>query len=270
MVLKLSKPQEVYAEVEGKLVQLNVKNGDWVTKDTVLAKLLNLEKQKELIQRQTDHDISLHKAQWFGSSPEIENRAQAMQHTEYAEQLEPMIQKITDQLGKLTLISSRDGQVVGVPHRETIGQWVKPGKPLTQNGSSAFCEVGDPYRLEAHMILDQSDIHLIGVDSTAWIKIYGLAERTIKSRVSEVAKRSRDEVPLELSNLAQGEVAAKPDPKTGTAKPLTAVYEVIIPVDNPELVYEQGLRGYAKIDGGYHTLAWWLLRWWNKLFNFQL
>ena len=40
--------QEVYAEVEGRLEKLNVKNGEWVTKDTVLAQLSNKEKQKEL------------------------------------------------------------------------------------------------------------------------------------------------------------------------------------------------------------------------------
>ena len=50
--------------------------------------------------------------------------------------------------------------------------------------------------------------------------------------------------------MANGEVASKPDPKTGTAKPLTAVYEVIIPVENPDLSFEPGLRGFAKIDGG--------------------
>jgi putative peptide zinc metalloprotease protein len=262
MVLKLSKPEEVYAEVEGRLEELNVKNGTWVTKDTVLAKLSNPEKLKELIQRQQDQTIAFHKGQWYSRSPETENRVQSVQYKEYADKLEPMIQKINDQIGKLTLICNRDGQVVGSPHRERVGEWVKPGKP--------FCEVGDPYHLEAHMILDQADIHLIGVDHLAWIKIYGIAERTFKSRVSEIARRSRDEVPTELSNLAGGEVASKPDPKTGVAKPLTAVYEVIIPVDNPDLTLEQGLRGYAKIDGGYHTLAWWLLRWWNKLFNFQL
>jgi len=48
-VLKLAKPEEIYAEVEGKLVEMNVKNGDWVQKDTVLAKLSNPEKQKELL-----------------------------------------------------------------------------------------------------------------------------------------------------------------------------------------------------------------------------
>ena len=55
--------------------------------------------------------------------------------------------------------------------------------------------------------------------------------------------------------MAGGEVASKPDPKTGAAKPLTAVYEVIIPIDNPDLELEPGLRGFAKIDGGTYTLG---------------
>src|SRR5262249_27911106 len=198
MVLKLSKPEEVYAEGEGRLVELNVKNGDWVTKDTVLAKLSNPEKLKELIQRQQDQTVSFYKAQCFAKSPEGENMTQAMHHQQYAEELEPMIQKISDQIGKLTLIANRAGQVVGTPHRETVGQWLKPGKPLQANGSTVFCEVGDPRQLEAHMILDQSDIHLIGVDNITWIKVYGVAERTIKSRVAEVAKRNREEIPTEL------------------------------------------------------------------------
>ena len=80
LVLKLAKPEEVYAEVEGRLVELNVKNGDWVKKDTVLAKLSNPEKQKELLQRQQDQTSTSHKAQWFDQSAERENRAQA-KHT---------------------------------------------------------------------------------------------------------------------------------------------------------------------------------------------
>ncbi len=262
MVLKLSKPEEIYAEVEGRLVELNVRNGDWVAKDTVLAQLSNLEKQKELIQRQGDQEIAFHKAQWYGRSAERENRAQAKQFEEFAEKLEPMLAKINEQIGKLTLKTNLGGCVVGVPERETVGQWLKPGKP--------FCEVGDPRRLEAHMILDQSDITLINPNSKAWVKIYGRAETTLKSRVSEISPRSRDEIPTELSNMAGGEVASKADPKTGNARPLTAVYEVIIPIDNSDMKLQPGLRGFAKIDGGSHTLAWWLLRWWNKLFNFQL
>jgi putative peptide zinc metalloprotease protein len=262
MVLKLSHPDVLYAEVEGRLVELNVKNGDWVKKDTVLAKLSNPEKLKDLFQRQGDHDSNYHKYLWYRGSPELENRAQAKQHEEFAENLEPMIGKIVEQIGKLTLISARDGQVVGSPHKETLGQWLKPGKP--------FCEVGDPHHLEAHLIIDQADIHLIQPERTAWLKVYGRGETTYRSHVSQISPRSREEIPTELSNMASGEVASKPDPKTGAAKPLTAVYEVIIPMENPDLKLEPGLRGFAKIDGGTYTLAWWLVRWWNKMFNFQL
>jgi putative peptide zinc metalloprotease protein len=262
LVLKLSKPQEVYAEIEGRLVELSVRDGDWVTKDTVIAKLTNPSKEKELAERQQDHDIAWTKARWYRTSPELENRAQAKTADANAEQLEGMIEKVSQQLGKLTLIANRDGRIVGAPHKETVGQWVKPGKP--------FCEVGDPHRLEAHLIIDQSDVHLIKTGSDAWIKIYGRAEQTFKSKVAEIAKRNREEVPTELSNMAGGEVASKPDQKTGAAKPLTAVYEVIIPIDNSELKLEPGLRGAAKLDGGRYTIAWWLMRWWNKIFNFQL
>src|SRR5258707_5615680 len=45
----------------------------------------------------------------------------------------------------------------------------KPGKP--------FCTVADPHKLEARLILDQSDVDLINSrpdkKATAWIKIYG-------------------------------------------------------------------------------------------------
>ena len=137
LVLKLAKPEEVYAEVEGQLVELNVKDGDWIKKDTVIAKLSNPAKEKELDERQQDHDIAWHKARGIRASPERENRAQAKQQEEFAAKMEGTIEKITQQLGKLTLDQPiATAGSCGSPHKETVGQWIKPGKP--------FCEVGDP------------------------------------------------------------------------------------------------------------------------------
>jgi putative peptide zinc metalloprotease protein len=262
LVLRLAKPDEIYAQVEGRLVDMPVKNGDWVKKDTVLAKLDNPQKLKELSERQQDCDVNWFKARWFGQGSERDDRAQSKQHQEFAEKLEKVIAEINLNLGKLTLISARDGQVVGAPHREHVGEWIKPGK--------AFCEVGDPHHLEAHILLDQGDIDLIAVDRTAWVKVYGKSEVTYKSRVSEIATRNREELPTEMSNVAGGEIASKQDKKTGSPKPITPVYEVIIPLENPHLTLEPGLRGFAKIDGGTKPLAWWLWRWWHALFNFKL
>jgi len=152
--------------------------------------------------------------------------------------------------------------VMGVPHPETVGQVLKPGKP--------FCEVGDPHHIEAHLIVDQSDVDLIRLGRRAWVKIYGRSETTYLSAVSEIAKRNRDEIPPELSHDAGGEIAAKADPKTGAVKPQTAVYEAIIPIENPSLTLQPGLRGFAKIDGGTSTFGWWLYRLFHKTFHFKL
>ena len=263
LVLTAAKPDEIYAEVEGQLVELNVRDGEWVTKDTVLAKLIQ-PREAEGTRAETGgprHQLR----QGPVVQPEPGARASrpgSSASPELAEELEPIIEKINDQIGKLTLVATRDGQVIGVPHPETVGQWLKPGKP--------FCEVGDPHHLEAHLIVDQADIDLIRLDRRAWVKIYGQSETTYLSEVSEIAKRSRDEIPPELSNMADGEIASKPDPKTGAAKPQTAVYEVIIPIENPSLTLQPGLRGFAKIDGGTNTLGWWLWRLYFKTFNFRL
>ena len=257
-----AKPKLVYAEVPGRLVEMKVRDGDWVPKGTVLATLSNPEKIRERMVLQEQQAVNFHKALWFGHSSDRDSRAMARQHQQMATDLEPAIDKVIDQIGKLTLIAERDGKVMGVPHPETTGQWLKPGKP--------FCEIGDPHQLEAHMILDQSDIDLVRLDRRAWVKIYGDSEVTRRSYVAEVAPKNRDEIPPELSNLAGGEIATKQDEKTGQVKPLTAVYEVIIPIDNRNLALQPGLRGFAKIDGGTHTLGWWLWRLITKTFHFTL
>ena len=228
LVLKLAKPEEVYAEVEGRLVELNVKNGEWVKKDTVLAKLSNPEKQKELLQRQQDQTSTSIKAKWFGQSPEPENRAQAKQHEEFAEKLEPMIGKIADQIGKLTLVANRDGQVVGVAPQGDVGQWLKPRQAVLR-GRRPSPARGAPDPRPVRHPPDQPRSHRLDQDLRQGRD--DVSRARFPRSPSAIARRS----PPSSPTWPSGEVASKPDPKTGAAKPLTAVYEVIIPVDNPDL-----------------------------------
>ena len=267
LVLTAAKPTEIYAEVPGRLESINVRDGDVVKAGDVLATLSNPEKQLEYLQLVEQSEANHIKGLAYGYSHTNESRALKNQHFKMVEDLEPAIAKVSDQIGKLTLVAPRDGRVIGVPHPETRGQFLKPGKP--------FFEIGDTRKLEAHLMLDQSDVNLFrasidGNKATAWVKVYGTSETTWKSYVSEVAPRNRDDVPTELSNNAGGEIATKQDQKTGQNKPLTAVYEVIIPIDNPDLLLQPGLRGFAKIDAGHSTLAWWLWRMVTKTFHFTL
>jgi putative peptide zinc metalloprotease protein len=262
LVLTAAKPAVIYAEVPGRLVTLNVRDGEWVKEGTVLAELSNPEKIRELYQLQEQHDVSFAKAKWYSHTDNRESRALEKQQEQLAIELEPAIEKVADQVAKLRLVAPRDGMAIGVKHPETVGCYLKPDKP--------FCEIGDPRHLEAHMFLDQSDVDLVKVDRRAWVKVYGDSEITFRSKVGEIAKRNREEIPMELSNVAGGEIATKQDQKTGQAKPQTAVYEVIIPIENQRLALQPGLRGFAKIDGGTHTLGWWLWRVITKTFHFTL
>ena len=267
LVLTVAKPIEIYAEIPGRLVSLNVKDGEMVKAKTVLATLLSPEKLMEYDQALEQHDSNYGKARWFGHASDASSRAQAMKFGQMERQLEDTLSKISEQLDSLTLSAPCDGMVIGVPSRSTIGQYVKPGKP--------FLEIGDPKKLEAHMILDQGDVDLINSRDahnkpTAWVKIYGTSEKTFKSYVAEAAQRNQEEIPPELSNTAGGEIATKQDQKTGQSKPLTAVFEVIIPIDNSQSLLQPGLRGFAKIDAGHSTLAWWLWRMVTKTFHFTL
>jgi putative peptide zinc metalloprotease protein len=262
LVLTAEKPAQVYAEVPGRLIDLRVRDGEAVKKGQLLAVLSNPEKQRELLQLQEQHDTHYMKSGYFGAVSDPDYRARMREHKQMADDLEPAIEKVADQVLKLRLVAPRDGIAIGVPQKDTIGQYLKPGKP--------FCEVGDPHVVEAHMILDQTDIDLIRTNRRAWIKIYGDSEITFRSRVTEIAQRNREDIPPELSNTAGGEIATKQDQKTGQLKPINAVYEVIIAIANPELHLHPGQRGFAKIDGGTAPLGWWLWRLATKTFNFTL
>ncbi len=265
LVLTPEQPEAVYAEVPGKVVKYYVEDGDFVHEGDPLVDLSNLEKLRERRQLEEQIDLNMAKFEVFSTSIDPNQHSLAKVHLGLAEELEPELATLTEQIGKLTLRAPRDGYVVGFPKPETVGQWLKPGgKP--------FCEVADIKRLQAHLIIDQSDVDLVKEKDhpRAWVKVYGTSERTFRSRVDEVARRNRDEIPPELSNLAGGEIATKPDKETGQAKPLTAVYEVVIPIENSDRSLQPGLRGFAKIDCGHATFGWWLWRLIAKTFHFTL
>jgi putative peptide zinc metalloprotease protein len=277
LVLTPAKPDRIYVEVPGRLVSIDVRDNQPVegpredgSPGTVIARLSNLDLLREVSELNEEIQVNEVKARVYdqtsGNNPL--NRVLHLETVNMIEQdLQPKLDVAIDQQGKLVLTAARDGVVMGIPSREVTGSFMRPG--------DLFCEVGDPKRLEAHLLIDQSDIDLIKQDSedakaTAWVKIYGKSHETIISHVEEIARRNREEIPPELSNLAGGEIATQPDQETGGARPLTTVYEIIIPIDNSNLSLHPGQRGMAKIDGGTATLGWWLWRTITKTFRFVL
>ena len=68
LVLTPAKPAEIYAEVPGRLVELKVRDGERVKKDTVLAELSNPEKlTRAAPDCRSKHDVNFAKARLVSS-----------------------------------------------------------------------------------------------------------------------------------------------------------------------------------------------------------
>ncbi len=266
LVLTSDERAPVYVQIPGRVEKYYVHDGDYVKEGQMLADLSNREKLRERDRIQTEISANRAKYDVLFSSRKPGDRDNAKIFATLADELEPALSKLTEQIGSLKLRAPRAGIVQGIPHHETEGRWINPveGKPV--------CEIIDSSHLRAVMVLDQADIDLVNKANSprAWIKIYGTGKRMFVSQVTEVASRNIEELPPELSNVIGGEIPAKPDPKTGVMKPLSAVYEVAIPVDNSDLRLQPGLRGRGRIDAGYATFGWWLWRSMAKTFNFML
>jgi putative peptide zinc metalloprotease protein len=266
LVLTEAKPAMIYSELPGQLVVLKVRDNEPIKQGDEIAELLNYQKLREREQLLEKYNAAMAKSSWYDSSSDPTHRGQKRQFDQAAKDMNDAIETLNSQIKSLALYAPADGKVVGVPHPETVGQWIKPGKP--------FCTVSNPKTLEAHLLLDQADVDLINSSkeqkAKVWLKIYGTSETTWNSYVAEISPRNREEIPPELSNNAGGEIATKQDQKTGQAKPISAVYEVIVPIDNKDMLLQPGLRGFAKIDAGTYTFGWWLWRLITKTFHFTL
>ena len=198
----------------GRLVELNVRDGEWVKKDTVMAKLSNPEKQTRTRQncRRTTTSTSPRPV----VQPEPGARKPGHGAPARANGRGPRAgasRRSTSRSASSTLVAPRDGQVMGVPHsRDDRASVLKPGKP--------FCEVGDPHHLEAHLILDQADIDLVRAEPPRLGQDLRRSETTFRARSSEIAKRNREDIPPELRNMAGGEIATKRTPRPAQIKPL--------------------------------------------------
>ncbi len=268
LVLTAADAEPVYAEVPGQVVKYHVRDGDFVNKGDLIATLSNLDKLKQRDNLQNRMNLNLNQGDFLSGTSDPAERNMAQVHYAQAREIEPMLDTVHSEIGKLNLVAPRDGIVIGMPHPETTSQWLQP----SQGETKPLCQVADPTKLEAVMILDQGDVDLIKATENprAWLKIYGTGSRTIETRVSEIAKKTIDELPPELTNQAGGEIAAQPDRKTGEIKPLTAVFEASIPVDNRDLNLQPGLRGRARIDAGHASFGWWLWRLVLKTFHFNM
>jgi putative peptide zinc metalloprotease protein len=293
----------VYAAVDGRIQEVLVEPGDYVEKDTLLARLDNPELRLSVISlegqlKEIDAEVTvLRKQQRFDESS-------GMRINELTEQriaLQQVLDEKREELDNLEVRAPIAGTVLPVaekPDRDPpdgqLPGW--SGDVLSPRNKGAFlaasdriCQIGDPKQLVAEIIIDQADIDLVvaalsrarqkaaksdtsdqkpGVPTAMMLD--AVPGKTYESQVTQVALDKLKETPLGLATHAGGDLDSVADRETGVPRPLSTSYPAIAVLPDTEGKLQLGMRGKAKVYTGWQPLGWRLYRFLTSTFHFKM
>jgi putative peptide zinc metalloprotease protein len=276
--------ESIYVVYGGRIESINVKAGQTVKKGDVLAQLFNRDLELEiaelrnkvnLYRKQVEHlrQQSVDDPRATAEIPGIEEALKSSQE---------QLRQREDDRNRLCLTSPIDGVVLPptyMPKREDIdiqlGEW--HGTPLDKENVGAylkeqtlFCQIGDPKKLQAVMVIDQSDKNLVAMDQDVKLKIDQLPNDIFDSKIAEIAPAELKEAPKRLSTKFGGEVPIKTDPITGVEKLQSPSYQADAPIDDENGHLRLGLRGTARIYTRWTSVGERSWRFLMNTFNFKL
>ena len=280
----------VYVEVPGQLQKVNVRPGDRVEEHTLLAMLDNVDVQLAIAE--LEGKAALYESQLAGlRQRRFEDETAGMQIPEVAKSLSAVTDQLTQKrhdLERLQLVATRAGTVLPPPEtppqkgaNDSLPTW--SGSPFDRQTlgamlpqSTLFCQIGDPKRMRALVVIDQADTGFLHVDPArneyplVDIVLDALPGKTFRTTIREVSKSDIKVSPRHLSNKAGGELATKTD-ASGVERPLATSYQArTAELDDPDGLLRLGLRGRAKVYAPWEPLGKKLWRWFSQTFHFKL
>jgi putative peptide zinc metalloprotease protein len=275
--------EPVYVDVAGRLEEVDVKPGQRVHKGDKLARLASIDLQLSIAELESKKDENRSKLEDLRRRRHLDPSAglEIPQLQESLAAVEEQLRQKRQDFARLSLVAPDDGCVLPPPENpgrpDSAGQlptW--SGTPLEKknlgaylNDSVLFCNIGDPKRLEAVMVVEQDDIEFIREDQSVAIKINEIPGWTYHSQIAEIAKNDLKVTPRSLSQKGGGEVVSKQD-EGGTERPMNTSYQARAPLDDNEGLLRIGLRGQAKVHARWQTLGYRGWRYLARTFNFKL
>ena len=281
--------QQVLVREPGRLQQVLASPGEELTAGQSLAYLANENLELEL------KDLEVEQARLekeFSAYERLSNvhLDAASRLSETRIQLDTVARQIElkfQQIDKLTVRAERSGRFF-VPVNRMQNHLSDPqlpgwsGTPLDNKNINAYLEanttlgmIGDAERMEAVLIIDQSDIKLVQPGNRVVALVDTFADAWLKSEISFVSNDELTAVPAELSQNNGGPIPVRPDPDQGEGtRPLSKSFEAYAQF-SPELLAEQelqllpGMRGRAKILVGKSSLGTRLRRYLSSVINFR-
>jgi putative peptide zinc metalloprotease protein len=276
--------EPVYVDVPGRLEEIDVRAGQQVHKGDLLARLSSIDLQLSIEELLAKQDQYKSKLEGLRRARHEDHNAglEIPQVQESLAAVEEQLRAKQQDLARLALVAPEDGCVLpppDTPDRPDSGGQLPSwsGTPLERRNLGAhlsdsvlFCQIGDPKKLEAVLVVEQDDIEFLAENDAVVIKLNELPGRTFSSKITEIAKVDMKVTPRQLQQKAGGDVVTKPD-EANSDKPMNTSYQARADLDDPDGLLLVGVRGQAKI----HASRWQTLgrrgwRYLTRTFNFKL
>jgi putative peptide zinc metalloprotease protein len=273
----------VYVTGEGVLKKVHVSEGQYVTKDKLLAEFENVELDKKLAETESTILINT-KVLEFYERRKSESRDPKEQDRIKQDLLRPqadlkmaeMVKRsLDDERRRLELRAPRDGVVIGTPANDEIG------KAWEKGIEQPFCSIGDRRKLRVLVPVHPSDMELMREDFDALgrdgfipvtIRVQGRVLATWKGKIfrTELPKSEAAEIPLGLSSKGGGSIAVRPVTASQKLIPQGQVYLVPVDFDDADEAVCTNTQAQVKIHCRYRSAAWWVYRTVSSVFDLGL
>ncbi len=283
--LKLRGAEPVYVQVPGILEEITVTPGQQVEKGDKLGQLSNIDLNLEIVgleakiaQDEVRRIVIRHQRFALG------NEMAALAMGPLAESLdsseEQLAQRQQDR-NRLDLVAPKSGTVLPAPEiakrsdsaSRKLPTW--SGTPLQKKNLGAFlepatvyCQIGNPKKWEANIIIDQENIEFVHEGQKVKIKLDRLPYRTFETTIDEIGPEMEFSS-RQMSSKKGGELMTKVD-EAGHERPINISYQARADIDDESGTLVQGLRGSAKIDAEWQSLGKRFWRFIMRTFNFRL
>jgi putative peptide zinc metalloprotease protein len=278
----------VYALVPGILDELHIEAGQHVTAGDDVAQLSNedfqltvigLEQKVSLYQRKMN--VLQHSryrseaAELWAQLPELQTLLNSSRE---------QLAKAKEDLAKLQVKASASGTIMPPPNKKPpssgggqLPSW--KGSLLDPENSGAslqsndeLCRIGDPNHFEALMAVDQADINSIHAGQKVRIKLDAYSGDVFEAVIESEQDISRKPMPFSPESMAVqagGALATQTD-ASGAPRPISATYQVKVPLPEGMRDFKIGQRGRAKISAAPQSVGQRFWRFITRTFHFEL
>lgn len=272
--------KHIYTKTPGLLTEINVRSGDTIHEDDILATLTNAELDDQV--RQLNLEISIQELRRRTAGAQSDPAEKRLAEKALATRLDHL-QELRQQIARLVLKSPIAGIVVSaerIPEPKqavddhSLGNW--HGDPLENRNIGALiqpnthlCSIAPDDRLEAVLYIDQVDRNDLQAGQNIRIKFDHLPDQVYEGTIENLSAQAVAYVPSVLSNKTGGPLPTVTE--EGGRERLTGVaWKAIVLLDRDSELFVSGLRGRGRVVVSSRSVGSWLYRRFRNTVHFRI